>query len=216
MRIVILGPQGSGKGTQANLLSAKLKIPHIDAGQLLRDEVAKGTVIGKKIKAKMERGELINPSIAPKIVGTRLVKGDCRTGFILDGFPRDVKQAMLLEKTTAIDAVIELEVNDSLAVKRLTNRLQCMKCDTIYGITIRPKKKGLCDNCGGKLVKRKDDTPALIKRRLRLYHKVTEPLINYFKAKTFGKKRLYLGKFNCYGFSYKTLVFFEFLVFFSE
>lgn len=184
MRIVLIGPQGSGKGTQANLLSTKLKIPHIDAGQLLREEVEKGTMLGKKIGVKMARGELIDPSIAPIIIGKRLAKSDCKKGFILDGFPRDVTQAKMLEKTTEIDAVIELEVKDSLAVKRLTNRWQCMKCDTIYGITMQPKKKGLCDKCKRKLVKRKDDTPALIKRRLKLYHKVTEPLITYFKKHT--------------------------------
>lgn len=184
MRIVLIGPQGSGKGTQANLLSAKLKIPHIDAGQLLREEVAKGTVIGEKISIKMGRGELIDPSIAPIIIGKRLAKSDCGNGFILDGFPRDVKQAKMLEKTTVIDAVIELEVTDSLAVKRLTNRWQCLTCDTIYGITMQPKKKGLCDKCGSKLVKRKDDTPALIKKRLKLYHEVTEPLVRYYKMKT--------------------------------
>ncbi|MBI4141061.1 nucleoside monophosphate kinase [Candidatus Woesearchaeota archaeon] len=181
MRIVILGPQGSGKGTQANLLSEKLKLPHIDAGQLLRDEAEKNTVIGKNIKSTMERGELIAPSIAPKILLKRLAKNDCKNGFILDGFPRDVGQAKMLGKITRVDVVVELKVSDALAIKRLSNRWQCMRCDTVYGITLLPKKSGLCDKCGGKLVRRKDDTPALIKKRLKLYHKVTEPVMDYFK-----------------------------------
>ncbi|MBI4141476.1 nucleoside monophosphate kinase [Candidatus Woesearchaeota archaeon] len=181
MRIVILGPQGSGKGTQANLLSKKFKLPHIDAGQLLRDEVEKGSVVGKKIKLKMERGELIDPEIAPEIIRKRLSKADCKKGFVLDGFPRDIGQAKSLEKITRINVVVELKVSDVIAVKRLTNRWQCMKCDTIYGITIPPKKAGFCDKCGGKLIKRKDDTAPLIKKRLKVYHNVTEPVIDYFK-----------------------------------
>ena len=183
MRMVILGPQGSGKGTQANLLSAKLKLPHIDAGQLLRDEAEKGTVIGKKIKVAMERGELIDANIAPRILLKRLAKKDCKNGFILDGFPRDVGQAQMLERITRVDVVVELKVSDALAIKRLSNRWQCVKCDAIYGVTILPKKNGLCDWCGGKLVRRNDDTPALIRKRLRLYHEVTAPVMDYFKSR---------------------------------
>ena len=183
MRIVLIGPQGSGKGTQGNLLSAALYIPHIDAGQMLREEIAKCSVLGKKIKGIMERGELIPRTIAPKIMNNRLSKNDCQNGFILDGFPRDVVQAKMLEKISSIDAVIELKVSDTLAIKRLLNRWQCMKCDAIYGITLLPKKKGVCNMCGSVLVKRVDDTSLLIKKRLKVYHEETEPLIAYYKKK---------------------------------
>lgn len=182
MNIIILGPQGSGKGTQANLLRGKLKLPHLDVGQMLRDEVQKCTTIGKKIKSILEKGELIPNTIAPNLLKQRLKNADCKDGFILDGFPRDIAQVKLLERLTIVDVVIELKVSDTLALKRLTNRLQCTKCSTIYGVDFPPKKKGLCDKCSGRLVHRSDDTPVLVKKRLQIYHKSTEPVINYFKG----------------------------------
>lgn len=185
MNIIIMGPQGSGKGTQANLLSRKLNIPHIDAGKMLREEVLIGTEIGNEIKKVLEKGDLIPAKIAPKLLKNRIAKEDCENGFILDGFPRDVAQAEFLDSIADINLVIELNIDDALALKRLLNRWECTKCSAIYGIDFPPRKKGVCNVCGGKLVKRSDDKPALIKKRLKVYHEKTEPLIEYYKPRDF-------------------------------
>lgn len=183
MNIIIMGPQGSGKGTQANLLSRKLRIPHIDAGKMLREEVLQGTEIGKEIKKVLDKGDLIPARIAPKLLKHRLAQEDCEKGFILDGFPRDVEQAEFLDSIVDINLVIELQVDDGLALKRLLNRWECTKCSAIYGVDFPPRKKGICNACGGKLVKRSDDKPALIKKRLKVYHEKTEPLLEYYKPR---------------------------------
>lgn len=183
MRLVIIGPQGSGKGTQANLLSSYFSVPHGDVGQLLRDEVAKGTMAGVTIKGRMDEGRMVPDGIVTRILEKWLKQKNSENGFILDGFPRDLKEARFFEKTMDIDKVIVLEVNDDVAVKRLSNRWQCQKCNLIYGGELKPKKKGLCDACGRQLVRRADDSPGAVRKRLKLYHEKTVPVIGYFKRK---------------------------------
>lgn len=183
MNIIILGPQGSGKGTQASLLSAHFKLPHLDVGNLLREEILNASAVGKKIKQTMDKGELVPDDLVISIVKTRLKNPDCKKGFLLDGFPRTRYEAEALDSFAKIDRVVLLEIDDALAVKRLSNRLQCIKCGTIYGIDFPPKTKGLCDKCGGKLVARSDDKPEFIKRRLEIYHKEILPLREYYEQK---------------------------------
>ena len=183
MNIVILGPQGSGKGTQAKKLGIYLKIPHVDAGKLLREKIMTGSEIGQKIKMVIEKGGLISDKIMSKIIKERLIQTDCDGGFVLDGFPRDLKEAEFLDELWEVDKVIFLEVSDGVAVARLSNRWQCEKCNEIYGVDVEPKKKGLCDVCGGKLFQRADDTPKAIKKRLAVFHDETEHLAEYYKPR---------------------------------
>lgn len=182
MNIIILGPQGSGKGTQADLLSKHFKIPHIDGGQLLRNEIAQKTEIGKKIAGPIKRGELIPSEIMDDIIRNRIAQPDCAKGFVFDGYPRQLEEAEFLDSITDIDAVIILDIPDELAVKRLAARRICVGCTVpLYGETKDIKKP--CEACGGKLEQREDDKPAAVKRRLELYHEQTEPLIEYYRPR---------------------------------
>lgn len=187
MKIIIFGAQGSGKGTQANLLSARFGLAHIDTGAMLRDEVKKGTKFGLKIKNHMEKGGFVPDGTVSKLIERRLSSPDCKNGFVLDGFPRSLEQVKELKRMSFIDFVVELRIDDKIAMYRLSNRRQCTKCGLIYGLAIKSKKTGVCDSCGGKLVKRADDTPAAIKKRLSLYHKETEPLMRFYKKKNIVK-----------------------------
>lgn len=183
MKLIVLGPQGSGKGTQAELLANHFRIPHIDAGRMLRDESSKNTIRGKKIKARIEKGELIHDEIMLYLLKNRLKKQDCRKGFVLDGFPRTLNQAKQFHVQNSLDKVVFLHISDSIAVKRLSQRLQCENCGTIYGVEIKPKKNRVCDKCGGLLFQRIDDTPRVIKKRLMIYHKQVKPIIDFYTAK---------------------------------
>jgi adenylate kinase len=182
LNIVILGPQGSGKGTQADLLSRHFKIPHIDGGQLLRNEIAQKTEVGKKIAGPIKRGELIPSEIMDDIIRSRIAQPDCAKGFVFDGYPRQLEEAEFLDSITDIDAVVILDIPDELAVKRLAARRICIGCTVpLYGLPKDIKKP--CESCGGKLEQRADDQPAAVKRRLELYHEQTEPLIEYYRPR---------------------------------
>ncbi len=181
-KLVILGPQGSGKGTQADLLSKRYNIPHIDVGQVLREHVTKKTEIGKKLEEPMKKGELLPHDLIDPVVEQRLSEPDCKKGFVLDGYPRQLEEAEFLDSIADLDAVIVLEIPDTVAVKRLSARRICLGCTAfLYGL---PKEIGKeCQECGGKLVQREDDKPAAVKQRLKLYHEETEPLIEYYKPR---------------------------------
>lgn len=184
MRIIILGPQGSGKGTYASRLSLIFKIPHISTGDLCREEAAKGTELGKRIKEIMDKGGLQPDEIIIEMLKNRLKKDDCKNGFILDGFPRTLKQAEELDKISNIDHVLNLVVPEWILLKRLSLRVSCRKCGEIYNLGyLKPKKDGICDKCGGELFQRDDDKEEAIKKRLREYEEKTKPLIDYYKKK---------------------------------
>lgn len=175
-----MGPQGSGKGTQADLLSKKFGIPHIDGGQLLREQVARKTAIGRRIAAVLRRGGLVPSGVIDNIIRRRLAKPDCRKGFVLDGYPREVEEAEFLDRIAKLDRVVVLDIPDSLAVKRLSARRVCIGCPVpLYGL---PKIIGRkCAKCGGRLVQRDDDKPKAVRRRLQLYHKETVPVIEHYE-----------------------------------
>jgi adenylate kinase len=184
MKIVLLGPQGSGKGTYASRLGPILKIPHISTGDLCREEAAKGTELGKKIKEIMDRGGLQPDEIIIEMLKNRLKKDDCKKGFVLDGFPRTLKQTKELEKITSLDYVVNLVVPHWILIKRLSLRVSCKKCGEIYNLGyLKPKKEGICDKCGGELIQRDDDKEEAIKMRLKEYEEKTKPLIDYYKNK---------------------------------
>ncbi len=186
MRIVLLGPPGAGKGTQAKRLTERYGLPVIGTGDIFRDHVARGTPLGLRAKEYMDRGDYVPDEIAVSMVLGRLKEPDCRVGFILDGFPRTVPQAQALEREltqagTPLDAVLNFKVSDEMVVKRLTNRLVCSSCTRPYNLAFKPPRvEGVCDVCGGRLVLRSDDDEATILRRLEVYRRETEPLVLYF------------------------------------
>ncbi len=184
MRIVILGPPGSGKGTYASRLTKILGVPHISTGDMVREEIKAQTELGKKIKEYSDRGELVPDEIIISLLAERLEKPDAQEGFILDGFPRTLRQAEALEEISKIDLVINLNVPDEIIIQRLSNRLICKQCGAIYNrLTLKPKVDGICDICGGELYQREDDKPEVIQERLKVYRKSTEPLIEYYRKK---------------------------------
>jgi len=188
MKIIFLGPPGAGKGTYASRLTPILKLPHISSGDMVRDEIKAQTQLGNLMKECSDKGKLGPDKIMIKILAKRLTKPDCKKGCILDGFPRTIKQAKALEKIVKIDLVINLNVPDQIIIKRLSNRLTCKKCGTIYNkLTLKPKKENICDQCGSELYQREDDKPKVIQERLNVYRKKTEPLIEYYKKKSLLK-----------------------------
>lgn len=186
MRIVLLGPPGAGKGTQARRLADRYSLAVIGTGDIFRDHVARGTALGLEAKKYMDRGEYVPDVIAVKMVLERLEAPDAREGFILDGFPRTVPQAQALERALAeagrpLSCVLNFRIGDSMAVKRLTSRLTCPNCKRPYNLEFRrPRVEGICDVCGHQLVSRSDDDEATIRRRLEVYRRETEPLELYF------------------------------------
>lgn len=191
MNIIMLGPPGCGKGTQAKRLIDKYGIPQISTGDLLREAVKKGTALGQKAKSFMDAGRLVPDEVVVGMVEERFKQADCQPGFILDGFPRTVPQAEALDRTLAqmgraIDRVISIEVPDDEVVQRLSGRRTCRNCGAMYHIKFNPPKQaGVCDQCGGELYQRDDDNEKTIRNRLQVYHEQTSPLIAYY-----GKKGL--------------------------
>lgn len=178
MKIIMLGPQGSGKGTHAKLLAENLKVPHLSTGEILR-KTPRDSPLGKQVHELIDKGSLVPDDLIAKIVNERLRAPEFKNGFILDGFPRNLNQAKLLE--VAPDNVIYLDISDEEAMKRLSGRLQCRKCEAIYGPDAPPKKAGVCDQCGGELYQRDDDKPEAIAKRLKTFHTETEPLKDFYK-----------------------------------
>ena len=185
MKLVIFGPPGSGKGTYASRLKSKLNIATISTGDIFREAVKQGTELGKKVKEYLDSGQLVPDETVIEAVRNRIAKPDCEKGFILDGFPRTVEQAKALETAVKIDAVINLLVSEEIIIERLSNRRTCKNCGEIYNLkTLKPKKEGICDKCGGPLIQRKDDTISVIKERFQVFEKQTRPLIKHYKNKT--------------------------------
>ena len=187
MRIVLLGAPGAGKGTQAKKLIDKYGIPQISTGDILRQNVAEGTPLGKKAKSYMDKGELVPDSVVLGIVEDRLKKDDCKKGYILDGFPRNTAQAEALDKILAslgmsLTGVLSIDVPKDDLMKRLTGRRTCKGCGQMYNVYFSPSKnERVCDKCGGALFQRGDDKEETIKRRLDVYDAQTAPLIDYYK-----------------------------------
>jgi len=191
MRIVILGPQASGKGTQAKLISEKLSIPHISTGDIFRKNIKEETELGKEVSSYLNSGRLVPDEVTNKIAEARLKENDCNNGFILDGYPRNIEQAEVLDSITNLDGAINVEIPDNQVVFRLEGRRTCSnkKCSRIYNINTSPsKEEGKCDKCGADLYQREDDKPEAIKKRLEIYHNETSPLIFYYKKKGILKK----------------------------
>lgn len=184
MNIIMLGAPGAGKGTQAAVLCEHFNIPTISTGNIIREALRTGTEMGLKAKSFMDAGQLVPDEVVIGIVKDRLQEDDCKAGYILDGFPRTIPQAEALDEMGAnIDHVIDIEVKDDVIVNRLSGRRVCEKCGRPYHTeSLKPKVDGVCDDCGGALVQRKDDQIDTIKNRLDIYHKETEPLVNYYKA----------------------------------
>jgi len=197
MRIVLLGAPGSGKGTQAKLLVEKYKIPQMSTGDLLRAEVAAGTDLGKRAKAAMDAGQLVTDDVVLGMIQARLAKPDAKSGFILDGFPRNIPQAQSLDAMLArlgqpLQLALLVDVDTDVLLKRLTGRRTCGSCGAIYNIYFSsPKTANKCDKCGSALTHRSDDNEQTVANRLKVYQQQTAPLVNYYKAQ--GKLRTVRG-----------------------
>lgn len=187
MHILLMGPPGAGKGTQAARLAAKYHIPHISTGDMFRAAVQEGTPLGQQAKAYMEAGQLVPDSVTIGIVRERLGKPDARNGFILDGFPRTVAQAQALDETLRdlglkLDRVINIAVPDADLVARLAGRRVCRGCGASYHVVYNPPRQdGVCDRCGGEIYQRDDDREETVKKRLSVYTSQTQPLIGYYQ-----------------------------------
>ena len=184
MNIIFLGAPGAGKGTQAACISERLGIPTISTGAIIREAIRSGIRMGEEARKYTEQGALVPDDVVIGIIRERLAEPDCRGGFILDGFPRTVPQAEALDRMgVTIDKVIEIYVPDETIAKRLSGRRVCEKCGNSYHVDYKPSKaEGVCDACGGKLVIRKDDEPATVLDRLRVYHEKTAPLKDFYFA----------------------------------
>jgi adenylate kinase len=187
MRLILLGPPGAGKGTQAEHLRDTYRLAHLSTGDMLREAVAAGSELGRKARSIMERGELVPDELMIELVAERIDRPDCAGGFILDGFPRTVAQAealdrLLAEREAGLDAVIELQVDDDALVERVSGRFTCASCGAGYHDRFkRPKVEGVCDVCGGKEFKRRaDDNAETVRARLEAYHRQTAPLLPYY------------------------------------
>lgn len=185
MKLILLGAPGAGKGTQAEILSAKLGIPTISTGNILRAAIKDGTPIGLEAKSYMDAGKLVPDSVIIGIVAQRLAQPDCAQGFILDGVPRTIGQAEALEASgVTFDHVVSIEISDGEIVERMAGRRVCSSCGAPYHVKARPPKaEGVCDVCGGPLVQRADDAYDTVMRRLEVYHAETEPLKGYYERK---------------------------------
>ena len=183
MKIILLGAPGAGKGTQAEVICNRYNIPAISTGNIIREALKTGTEMGLKARSYMESGALVPDEVVIGIIKERIVKDDCKDGFILDGFPRTIPQAEALDKMgIVIDKVIDIEVPDEKIINRMSGRRVCEKCGASYHLEYKkPKVEGICDACSGTLIQRKDDHPDTVKSRLDVYHSETEPLKDYYE-----------------------------------
>lgn len=190
MILVLLGPPGSGKGTQAKRFVTDRGWPQLSTGDMLRAAIAQGTQLGLEAKSYMDRGALVPDSVVIGLIEERTTAADAKNGFILDGFPRTVPQAealdrMLVARGRAVDRVVLFDIADSELVRRLSGRRTCPGCNAMYHVeTLRPKQEGICDVCGGKLVQRNDDQPEVIQKRLSVYHQQTAPVAKYYQQQS--------------------------------
>lgn len=181
--LIFLGAPGAGKGTQADLICSHYQIPHISTGDIIRQALKTGTELGKQAKGYIEKGLLVPDELVIDIIKERIIKEDCKDGFVLDGFPRTIAQAEALDNMgVKIDKVLNFHVEDSDIIKRMSGRRVCDKCGSTFHIEFNPSENGeMCDKCTGTLIQRKDDKPEIVKDRLDVYHKETEPLIDYYE-----------------------------------
>jgi adenylate kinase len=190
MRLVLVGPPGAGKGTQAEFIAAHLAVPKISTGDIFRANVAQGTPLGVEAKRYMDAGHLVPDEVTINMVGGRLAEGDASDGFLLDGFPRTVPQAVALDKLLAdfgsgLDLVLELVVDDDEVIRRLSGRRTCRGCGKIWHVEFdSPSRENMCDRCGGQLFQRDDDKAETISERLRVYARDTAPLVDYYGAQS--------------------------------
>jgi len=184
MKIVMMGVQGSGKGTQSKMLAEKLKLPHISTGDLFRANISQGTDLGRKAQEYTNSGRLVPDALVIDMVKDRVARDDCKDGFLLDGFPRSAVQLAAVEYLFPIDRAMLLELDDATAIERLGGRSECPKCGILYGANRKPKASGKCDECGGPLKERSDDKDIdAIKQRLAAYHAEIETLVKYYEWK---------------------------------
>ena len=182
MNIILLGAPGAGKGTQASRISEKYKLPHISTGDIFRDNIKRGTEIGLLAKSYTDNGKLVPDEVTCKIVEGRLQEENCKNGYLLDGFPRNLFQAQELDKFSKVDAVINIDIDLSLLMDRLCGRRVCKSCGESYHVNFL-NGKTTCDKCGGELYQRKDDNEETVGNRLKVYSEQTAPLIQYYKDK---------------------------------
>jgi len=194
MKLILLGPPGAGKGTQAEILSKRLGIDTISTGVMLRTAIREGTELGKMAEGYINEGKLVPDDVVVGIVKERLSQEDCDKGFILDGFPRTTAQAEALTASgVEIDKVLSLEVSDEAIIERLSGRRECKQCGTPYHVVYKPSAAGdKCADCGGELIQRADDNEETVKNRIVIYHEQTEPIKEYYKEK--GKLVVAYGK----------------------
>lgn len=187
MNLILLGPPGAGKGTQAKQVAEQYGIPQISTGDILRQAVKDGTALGREAQGYMERGDLVPDKVVIGIIEERLTQPDCQAGYVLDGFPRTEVQANALAESlgrqgSAIDHVVNIEVSDEELIRRLTGRRTCKECQEPYHVTFSPpEREGVCDKCGGELIQRKDDEEETIRTRLGVYREQTAPLVAYYE-----------------------------------
>lgn len=189
MRIIMLGAPGAGKGTQAKMIADKYKIPHVSTGDIFRANIKEGTALGLEAKKYMDQGQLVPDELTVKILLDRVAAEDCKNGYVLDGFPRTIPQAFVLDKALnelgeAVDYAINVDVPDEHIVKRMGGRRACVACGATYHLEhIPPKAEGICDCCGKELILRDDDKPETVRKRLQVYHDQTQPLIDFYGEK---------------------------------
>ena len=189
MKIIMLGAPGAGKGTQAKMIAETYHIPHISTGDMFRMNIKNGTELGMEAKTYMDQGLLVPDELTVRIFLDRVAKEDCKDGYVLDGFPRNIPQAEVLEDALnklgdQIDYAIDVEVPDENIIRRMSGRRACTSCGATYHIEhVPPKKEGICDDCGDALVLRDDDRPETVEKRLRVYQEQTQPLIDFYSKK---------------------------------
>lgn len=184
MKALIFGAPGSGKGTYASRLQSKLGVDVVAMGDIFREIMKEDTPLGRKVKGYVEKGLLVPDDVVIEVLRNRLAKAQSVKGFILDGYPRTIEQAKVLEKITKIDVVIQLTVPDWIIIERLSTRRICKNCGEVYNLRyLKPKKDMVCDKCGGPLYQRPDDTPEVIRNRIDVYERQTQPILQYYREK---------------------------------